>query len=231
LVVFAVILAGGLGTRLRSVVSDRPKPMADVQGKPFLDYLVRRLLSNDVETIIICVSYMKENIVTYFENYGKKVQFSIEKTPLGTGGAIALAAKLLPASSNSLVLNGDTFLPVDYSEIEKFHIQNDADMTIVLARSSNPEFAGVVIDGTNRIIEFGNSNVHSGLVNAGVYMVNRRMLDLLEPDKEFSLEKDFLPEFVRDGKVYGFVSDKMFVDIGTPQSYLALLENGDILKK
>lgn len=228
----AVILAGGLGTRLRSMVSDRPKPMADISGRPFLDYLVERLLSYRISKIIVCVSYMKENIISYFgEKYDDKIQFSIEETPLGTGGALAKASELLPLSSSALVLNGDTFLPVDYTELRKFHESNCADMTLVLARSSNPQFGGVVIDEHFRLIEFGSTQSKSGLVNAGVYWIKKSTFDLLPKGKEFSLEKEFLPRFVKQAKVYGFISEKMFVDIGTPQSYMALLENRDILKK
>jgi len=228
----AVILAGGLGTRLRSVVSDRPKPMADVSGRPFLDYLVQRVLSYQISKIIVCVSYMKENIISYFgKKYGDKIQFSVEEIPLGTGGALAKATEFLPNSSSALVLNGDTFLPVDYSEIRKFHDSKRADMTIVLSKSTNPRFGGAMIDENSRLTEFGSFENRSGLVNAGVYWMEKSTFDFLPRGKEFSLEKEFLPEFVKQRKVYGFISERMFVDIGTPQSYLSLLENGDILKK
>jgi D-glycero-alpha-D-manno-heptose 1-phosphate guanylyltransferase len=227
----AVILAGGLGTRLRSVVSDRPKPMAEVGGKPFLEYLVERLLSYNVSSIVICVSYMRESIISYFgEKYRKRVLFSIEETPLGTGGALARARELLPLSSSVLVFNGDTFLPIDYLKLENFHALKKADFTIVLARSTNPQFGGVTIDSNSKVIDFGLIENRSGLVNAGLYLIERSVFDLL-PDQHFSLEKDFLPGFVRQGGTYGYVSDRMFVDIGTPQSYLSLIQNGDILKK
>lgn len=206
--------------------------MADVQGRPFLDYLVNRLFSYDVSTVIICVSYMRENIVKYFDHkYEGKIRFSIEETPLGTGGALANVVKFLATSSISLVLNGDTFLPVDYREVEKFHVAKDAEMTMVLSRSSNLQFANVEIDSTSRITEFGYSKNKTGLVNGGLYCMAKDTFKLLPQDREFSLEKDFLPDYVKCGKVYGYVTDKMFVDIGTPQSYLSLLENGDILKK
>jgi D-glycero-alpha-D-manno-heptose 1-phosphate guanylyltransferase len=224
----AVILAGGLGTRLRSVVSDRPKPMADVNGRPFLDYLVNRLFSNGFTKIVICVSYMRENIISYFEKkYGDAIIFSIEDTPLGTGGALAYASEKLPESF--LVMNGDTYLPMDYQKLRSYHIEKKADLTIALAKSSSPQFGGVAINSAERVLAFG--DIRSGLVNAGVYEMERKVIDMFPTIVPFSLEKQFLPEFVETGKVYGFVSDDSFVDIGSPESYLSLVKNADILKK
>ena len=230
----AIILAGGLGTRLRSVVSDRPKPMADVSGRPFLDYLVERLLSFGMSEIVICVSYMRENIISYFgDKYNDVIKFSIEESPLGTGGALARAQLLLPDSSKSsfLILNGDTFMPIDYGRLREFHIQKSADLSIVLVRSTNPQFGGVDLDASLKITKFGGFENNSGLVNAGVYSMDGKVFDQFPQEKQFSFEKDFLPDFVSLGKVYGFISEDMFVDIGTPDSYLSLLQNGDILKK
>jgi len=226
----AVILAGGLGTRLRSIVSDRPKPMADVSGRPFLDYLVMRLLSNGITKVVICVSYMKENIISFFEKkYGEVVSFSIEEIPLGTGGALAKARSLLPNSF--LVLNGDTYLPLDYGRLRSFHFGKKADMTIVLAKSSGVQFGRVAIDASERVVAFGDLAPPSGLVNAGVYQMERKVMDKFPIEVPFSLEKQFLPKFVEAGKVYGYVSEEKFVDIGSPESYSSLLQNGDILKK
>jgi len=228
----AVILAGGLGTRLRSVVSDRPKPMAFVNGRPFLDYLVQRLLSFGISEIVICVSYMRENIISYFQDkYPKTIKFSAEESPLGTGGALSRASSLLSKKVSFLVLNGDTYMPIDYEQLRAFHIQKRADATIVLAKSTDPQFAGVEVNSFSKITEFGGNSNSSGLVNAGVYWIDRKVFDQFPSEQQFSFEKDFLPTFVKRAKVYGYIVENMFVDIGTPESYLTLLENGDILKK
>ncbi len=208
--------------------------MADVSGRPFLHYLVERLLSYGISEIIICVSYMRDNIISYFEDkYKDEIKFSIEESPLGTGGALARARLLLPVSSKSsfLVLNGDTFMPVDYERLRVFHIQKRADLSMVLVRSNNLQFAGVELDASSMITKFGGDENSSGLVNAGVYWMDGKVFDQFPREKQFSFEKDFLPNFVTQGKVYGYISENMFVDIGTPGSYLSLLQNGDILKK
>jgi D-glycero-alpha-D-manno-heptose 1-phosphate guanylyltransferase len=226
----AVILAGGLGTRLRSVVSDRPKPMADVSGKPFLEYLIDRLVSRGITKVVICVSYMKENIISHITaKYGDLVSFSVEEQPLGTGGALSLASSLLPESF--LVLNGDTFLSLDYDSLEAFHKANDADMTIVLTKPSGALIGNVVLGRSNRIVEFGEVESESALVNAGVYLMEHKVVDKIERGVPVSLEKQFFPKFVKEANVYGYVSENNFIDMGTPKSYFYLLENSDILKK
>ena len=226
----AVILAGGLGTRLRSVVSDRPKPMADVSGRPFLDYLVARLFLNEITKVLICVSYMRENIISFFEKkYGDAISFSIEETPLGTGGALAKASPLLPKSF--LVLNGDTYLPLDYRKLVTFHSEKQADLTIVLSRSTGSQFGRAAINSNERVVGFGELITPSGLVNAGLYQMEHKVVEMFPIGIAFSLEKEFLPKFVSTGKVYGYVSEEKFLDIGSPESYLSLLQNGDILKK
>ena len=227
-----VILAGGLGTRLRKVVFDRAKPMAEVNGRPFLDYLVERLFNQGISEIVICVSYKRESIISFFQNkYEKSIQFSIEEEPLGTGGALTKVRAMLPGSSSYLVLNGDTYLPIDYEKFRAFHTHKQADLSVGLAKSSDSQFACVTIDSTSRITEFGSSPNLSGLVNAGIYWMEKAFFDLLPSEKVFSLEKDFLPGFVHKGKAFGYVSENMFIDIGTPESYQSLLENEDILKK
>ena len=231
----AVILAGGLGTRLKPAVSDRPKPMAEIKGKPFLEYVINRLKANKVRSATLCVSYMKDKIVDYFsKNYGEYVRFSVEETPLGTGGALKNAEKLLP--ERFLLLNGDTHALVDYQNLLDFHEKNKADVTVVFHQGAGNRGGRAKLAG-NRLLEFVEKGVETGpgLVNSGVYVVERSVLAKIPKDVVVSWEKETLPALLGDKSVVvcGYVQkeDPWGIDMGDPQHYDYLQQNVWLLEK
>lgn len=225
----AVILAGGLGTRLRSVVSDRPKPMANIAGKPFLDYLVRRLLAFEFHDIVLCVSYMKESIIHYFtENYPKYVRFAIEGEPLGTAGALRNAEGLF--DKRILLMNGDTFSRIDYRDMLRFHNSNKADLTMALAEGRSNRFGKVRLEGSKIVGFVEKSEQETGYVNAGVYILERELINEIPKGKAYSIEKEFIPSLLGRAFLIGYRFDGQFIDIGEPESYANLQSNHKILE-
>jgi D-glycero-alpha-D-manno-heptose 1-phosphate guanylyltransferase len=216
----AIILAGGLGTRLRSAVPDLPKCMAPVAGKPFLYYVIEHLTNQGVEHFIFSLGYMHEVIEAFLrENYpALKYELSIEAQPLGTGGAIRLAcAKAI--DKNVLVLNGDTLFKTDVNKLMAFHKQTDAACTLALKPMQNFDRYGVVeINQEGYIQSFKEKQFFTeGYINGGVYALNvRRFLELDLPGI-FSFEKDYLEKYYTTEKMLGLVQDEYFIDIGIPE--------------
>jgi D-glycero-alpha-D-manno-heptose 1-phosphate guanylyltransferase len=227
----AVILAGGLGTRLRAVVPDRPKPMAEIEpGRPFVDYLVEKLVESGFSRIIFCVAYMKESVMEYYSrNRRTPVEFVHEETPLGTAGALKNAERVLP--DRFAVLNGDSYIKLNYSDLFKFHEENNSDLTMTLSRVSGNRFGRVILR-EKRVITFGGDqpDFDSDLANAGVYVFERTVLNSV-PERKYSLEQDLIPELIKKNKrVMGYVSDNDFIDMGVPESYEYLRRNPGLLK-
>jgi D-glycero-alpha-D-manno-heptose 1-phosphate guanylyltransferase len=217
----AVILAGGMGTRLQSVVSDVPKCMAPVAGKPFLYYLLATLEKAGFDHIILSLGYKHEIIEEWLDtlSFSMRISFVIEKEPLGTGGAVKY---VLPQAeeANVFILNGDTFFGVDYTGMLELHQQTNAMATLALKRMEKFNRYGVVeVDETShRILRFlEKQDCESGLINGGTYLIKREAPDIF-PAK-FSLEKDFFEAKVSDGILAGFLSDGYFIDIGIPDDY------------
>ncbi len=219
-----IILVGGLGTRLRGVISDVPKPMAPVGGVPFLDILLDKLMCHSViEQVVLAVGYKREVVQDYFGDraYNRKIIYAIEKEPLGTGGGIrnALAHTRSP---EVLVVNGDTLFEVDIAAMVESHRQRQANLTLALKPMRDFSRYGTVRLEDNRIIGFEEKqHREEGLINGGVYLLNRTLLDGLEnplPQK-FSFETDFLEVYLQQLKVYGFTSTGYFIDIGVPDDY------------
>ena len=214
-----VILAGGFGTRLQSVVHDVPKPMADINGTPFLELLMQELSFLDPERFVLCVSYKKEIIQNHFKNnfLGIPVVYAEEDTPLGTGGAIKHAFNLYDMS-DALVLNGDSYIAADY---KRFIQQNqNEDLSVMLKHVDNANRYGRVdVDG-GRIVAFHEKEpiIQSGLINAGIYKVSRNLFFNNLPDK-FSFEKDILEPMIPQLKPTYMIADDYFIDIGLPESY------------
>jgi len=218
----AIILAGGLGTRLRSVVSELPKCMAPVAGKPFLHYVIDYLQNNGIQSFIFSVGYKSESIISFIKNNytGIEYQFSIEEEPLGTGGAIKLALEKT-TEKNALVCNGDTLFKVNINEINNFHLQHNPDCTLCLKPMNNFDRYGVVELGNNNVVvSFKEKQLYdNGLINGGVYTLNgEAFLNKSFPEK-FSFEKDYLEKFVGEDKMYGWIQDEYFIDIGIPEDY------------
>ena len=219
----AVILAGGLGSRLRPVVNDRPKPMALVGGKPFLEWLIKDLRNQGVQRLILCVGYMGETIEGYFgsgREQGLEIVYSREAAPLGTGGAIKLALPKL-RGSRFFALNGDSLCDFSLRAMLNTHIQRSASATLwLLSVDDGERYGAVKIDDNQEITEFREKSAtgQAGMINAGVYLLDRHILEPMPENKACSLEKDLFPGLVGHG-IVGVVGQGPFIDIGTPESY------------
>lgn len=223
----AIILAGGLGTRLRSVVADKPKCMAPVQGKPFLYYLIHFLKNQDIEHFIFSVGYLHEIIEEYVAKdfSGLNYTLSLETEPLGTGGGIQLACKVA-SQKNVIVCNGDTFYNVNLKLLSIFHEECDAACTLSLKPMINFDRYGVVeLNEDNSVKSFKEKEFYaSGLINGGVYALNvSKFLENNFPEK-FSFESAFLEKSLHPSpgekpKLYGMIQDEFFIDIGIPEDY------------
>ena len=216
----AIILAGGLGTRLRSAVPDLPKCMAPVAGKPFLYYVIEHLTKQGVDHFIFSLGYMHEVIEAFLhENYPSlKYELSIEAEPMGTGGAIRLAC-VKAIDKNVLVSNGDTLFKADVNKLVAFHKQADAACTLALKPMQDFDRYGVVEINQEGYIQSFKEKQHyaEGYINGGVYALNvRRFLELDLPGK-FSFEKDYLEKYYTTEKMLGLVQDEYFIDIGIPE--------------
>lgn len=218
----AIILAGGLGTRLRSVVADLPKCMAPVGGKPFLHFVIEHLLEQGVDKFIFSLGYKSEMIIDYVNNQYSTLnkQFSIEEEPLGTGGAIKLACSMA-AEKNVLILNGDTFYKVNNNVLTDFHNNYEADCTLALKPMHDFDRYGVVeLNEDNSVASFKEKQFYSrGLINGGVYILNREKFLKESLPQKFSFEKDYLEKYFEKRKLYGMIADEYFIDIGIPEDY------------
>ena len=218
----AIILAGGLGTRLRSVVSDVPKCMALVAGKPFLHFVTEHLLKQGVDKFIFSLGYKSEMIIDYVnEQYPDlNKQFSIEKEPLGTGGAIRLACKMT-TEKDVLILNGDTLFNIDLIKLIATHHHANADCTLALKPMQNFDRYGVVeLNNDNTIASFKEKqHYQSGLINGGVYALHINAFIQEELPIKFSFEKNYLEQYFDKRKMCGDIQDVYFIDIGIPEDY------------
>ena len=217
-----VILCGGLGKRLQSVVNDRSKPMVEINGRPFLDVLIDYVASFGFRRFILCIGYMGDFIKRYYRNREGLLEiiFSEEKEPLGTAGAIKKAESLI-RSSPFLVMNGDSFCKVDLRIFFQFHLKKKAFSSIVLTNATDTDdYGNVVLGESARIIAFDEKTKKqkSNLVSAGIYLFQKEILSLIPANKNFSLEKDFFSKKVSN-RFYGYITQKTFIDIGTPARY------------
>jgi D-glycero-alpha-D-manno-heptose 1-phosphate guanylyltransferase len=217
----AVILAGGFGTRLKSVVNDIPKPMALINGKPFLLYLIEQLGKFRFEKVIIAAGYKYEAIKTYFGSSYKniKLTYSVEKEPLGTGGAIYMASGLT-TSDCFFILNGDTFFEVDFDKMEGQFIENNSDLMVALKPMVGFDRYGAVVTNNKKILSFCEKKYcDNGLINGGIYLLKTDWLQKRAPGKVFSFEKDILEKYAERGEITSYISDGYFIDIGIPEDY------------
>ena len=217
-----IILAGGLGTRLRSVVSDLPKCMAPVAGQPFLKHVIRYLLSQGIEKFIFSLGYKHELIEEFLNNEFPTIHYecSVEQEPLGTGGAIYAACKRAK-ESNVLVVNGDTLFKAGLSKAFSFHLQHRADCTLMLKPMLDFDRYGAVdLDDDYTVNSFKEKQFfHTGDINAGVYILNvEQFIDKDFPEK-FSFEKDYLERYYTERKIFGLIEDSYFIDIGIPTDF------------
>ena len=218
----AIILAGGLGTRLRSVVAKLPKCMAPVHGRPFIAYVTDYLRSQGITQFIFALGYKSEAFDTFLNTLPSSVQYqlSVEEEPLGTGGAIQLACSKA-SGEQVLVTNGDTLFKVAIQQLFSFHLQNNAACTLSLKPMQFFERYGVVETNQHALVQsFKEKQLYEqGLINGGVYLLDKnRFLQHAFPSK-FSFEKDYLEKYVGESSMYGRVEDEYFIDIGIPEDY------------
>ncbi|EPV5855487.1 D-glycero-D-manno-heptose 1-phosphate guanosyltransferase [Campylobacter jejuni] len=212
----AIILCGGLGTRLKSVIKDIPKPMAPINDKPFLEFIFEYLKKQGIKEVILAVSYKYEVIKEYFKDefLGIKIKYSIEKEPLGTGGAIKEALKFI--KNEAYVLNGDTFFDIDLSKLKL----NGSKIYLALKQMNNFDRYGTVnVDGRALVISFEEKVFKKqGLINGGIYLLDKDIFKDFALQEKFSFE-EFLQENYEKLKAKAHIFDDYFIDIGVPEDY------------
>jgi len=223
----AAILAGGFGTRLQSVVSDRPKVLAEVRGKPFMVYLLEQLSSAGIRKAVICTGYMADKIEECFGDAYDSVGivYSREDEPLGTGGALRLALPYL-SSEIILVMNGDSYIDTDLSIYVDWFSEGERKAAVLLTWVDDTSRYGSVKINKNKIIasfEEKCENSGPGWINAGIYLLRKSLIASMPAGKFYSLERDFFPKLTGKG-LYGFCTEGRFIDIGTPETYAAAEE-------
>lgn len=227
-----IILAGGLGTRLRSIVNDRPKPMAEVAGRPFLEHLLIYSINQGAEHFIISIGYKGTSIKEFFgcSFMGKPITYVVEEQPLGTGGALLKSCERLNTREPFVLLNGDTYFEVNLKDMVRFHKKSASELTIALFLATEVNrFGSVELDKNDKLIGFKNSKAKiNELANGGVYVVNPNLLNKKKYGVlSISLEEELLKGFLKQKKnMFGFRQSKRFIDIGLPKDY----ENAQLLK-
>ena len=218
----ALILAGGFGTRLKDVIDEIPKPMAQINGIPFLSYLFEYLLKYGVERVILCTGHLSEKIEEFYGSKYKEllIAYSHETEPLGTGGAIHKALKLA-MSETVFILNGDTFFDVNLSLLNEQHNSKQSDFTFALKPMKDFDRYGCInINNNGEIIEFEEKKHRLfGYINGGIYILRKDIFTNKNLSEKFSLENDFFEKYLNEVSFYGYISDTYFIDIGIPEDY------------
>ena len=217
----AIVLAGGLGTRLRTVVADLPKPMAPVRGKPFLEHLLGWMEGGGVDRAVLSVGYRWEVVRDHFgdRSGGVELSYCVEEEPLGTGGAVAKAIAQTEERT-VLVVNGDTFFPVDLRALRDLQGSRGEGATLALKWMTDFDRYGTVsLDGEGIEAFREKARCPGGLVNGGVYAMERDFLRGRGLPERFSLERDVLEREAGGGRLFGAVFDVPFLDIGIPEDY------------
>jgi len=219
----AIVLAGGFGTRLQTVVQDLPKPMALINNRPFLDYQLSYLKSFGIKHIIFSVGYKYEHIVGFFgrQYNGMRIEYAVEKEPLGTGGGIKNAFQWVNSGA-ALVVNGDTLFEVNLKDFYNKHQQSAAILSLALRNINDVSRYGIVeTDTKHRIIGFAEKGAKTGQgqINGGVYLIEKRFFENHHFESKFSMEKDAFEKYYKSQNFFGFPYDSYFLDIGIPEDY------------
>lgn len=229
-------MSGGKGTRLRPLTCNIPKPMVPILNKPVMEYLLKLLKSHGIEDIAVTLHYMPSSIIDYFgngEQFGVKMSYYIEDSPLGTGGSVKNAEEFL--DSTFLVVSGDAFTNMDFQKALDFHRKKKSKATLVLKRESIPlEYGVVITDESGRIVRFLEKpswgEVFSDTINTGIYILEPEVLDYYKKGENFDFSKDLFPRLLKDNiPMYGYVTDQYWNDIGDINSYIKTHE--DLLNK
>lgn len=223
----AIILAGGMGTRLKSVVSEVPKPMAPINGIPFLEIQIKYWISQGVNNFILSVGYKKEIIINHFgfKFHTAEIKYVVEDFPLGTGGAIIKSIKQFDIKEPFMLLNGDTYFEISLFNLLSFHQNNNSQFTFSVFKSNNTErYMGLNLDHNMRLLPelFIENYNDEKYVNGGVYIINPEILnkEKFENDKFHSLENDIFPIInKKDALIYACLFENKFIDIGVPEDY------------
>ena len=227
----AIILAGGRGTRLKSLVRDRPKPMAEICGRPFLEILMAKLVDQGINNVTISVGYKHEYIIEYFGNSWRSIDitYSIETKPLGTGGAIKYALSEFSDEEPVLVLNGDSYVAFYIQDFVEAFETSDADIGIVAKWLKHTSRYGILelSDDRQKIISFSEKQGEiPGYINTGVYLLRKSIFHDLVLPESFSFEKEMLERNVRQKYYMAYTKDVgNFIDIGVPADYKMACNN------
>jgi NDP-sugar pyrophosphorylase family protein len=221
--VSVAILAGGLGTRLRPALADRPKVLAPVAGRPFIGYLLDQLARAGLREVVLLVGYCADQVQAALgEQYaGVQLRYSVEPSPQGTAGAVRLALPLL-TRSRLLLLNGDSYCDADLGELLRQHVQSALPVSMTLAQvADSSRFGRVELAQDGRVCQFVEKGreARPGWINAGIYLLDRSLLETMPATVPLALEWDVLPSWVTAGLVRGHCCSGLFLDIGTPESY------------
>lgn len=226
----AIILAGGFGTRLQSVVADRPKPMALVCGKSFLHYIFQYLKHYKIQKVILSVGHKAEIIQEYFgDKYDNiTIDYAIEKEPMGTGGGIRMAMEKCN-DKEVLVLNGDSFFNIDLIAFYNFYINQQSDVSLAVRHIEDASRYGTIqLNDFKKINLFTEKTgrAMSGIISAGIYIINRKLyLNHTPINKNFSIEKEFFEPNVNVYHLHAYLSEGYFIDIGIPEDYAKAQED------
>ncbi len=225
----AIILAGGFGTRLSSVVRDVPKSMAPVNGRPFLDYQLDYLDVFGIQKVILSVGHLHEKIIDHYGDQYRdiRIEYCIEEEPLGTGGGLK---KAMSVAEGPLVIamNGDTFYEIDFMKFLHIHRGKESKLSIVLREVDDvSRYGSIERDEDRRIVGFYEKNRKSGkgFINGGIYIINKRFFDKHNLPDKFSLEQDFFEKIYKKEKIYGILCRQYFIDIGVPEDYAKAQED------
>jgi len=217
-----VILCGGFGKRLQTVIKDIPKPMAKIKRRPFLDILINFIANYGFKRFILCTGYKADIIERYYRQRSDNltIKFSREEEPLGTGGAIKNAENYIK-SSPFLVANGDSFCKINLKELVDFHLKKDALISIAVTNTDICDDYGVItINNLQQIVEFNEKakGYKNRIINAGFYLLQREVFSLMPEKGNFSIERDFFPKIIKKN-LYAFETQESVIDIGTPERY------------
>lgn len=232
----AILLAGGLGTRLKSVVNDRPKPMALIGDRPFMEYVVHELSRHGITDIIFAVGYKGSMVEDYFgdgssmeaaDGSGRlHIRYAYEEELLGTAGAIKNAGKLV-TEERFFVLNADTFYQIDYGRLVRLQSEKELEMALVLREVPDVSRYGQAVLRDEKLVGFNEKTTEAapGTINGGIYLMNRKLLEEI-PKGKVSLENEMIPKWLREGRALGgIVNDGYFIDIGIPEDYYRFIED------
>ena len=225
-----VVLAGGLGTRLQSMVTDVPKCMALINNIPFLKYLLDYLDKQGFEKTILSLGYKSETVIEWLNDckYNMNIDYVIEDKPLGTGGAISYAATMI-SESDFFVFNGDTYFDIDTDKLLSFHQEHNYDISLALKEMKDFNRYGTVDLNGNRVVNFlEKKQLSEGLINGGIYILNKKVLEITN-QVSYSFEKEVLEKKVNELAMFGCVFDSYFIDIGVPEDYMKM--NFDFSKR